>query len=264
VLAPLNLAAIQRAFDATVERGEVLRADLQHDHDAVSRFLRSRGQNCMHVVGIDASTSAGKTDAELQARRAMMRIYRFFKAQPGLENFRIEWFASECGIRETRTIQGRSRITAQDYTSGRLWDDAVCYSFYPIDIHRADGHGIDIRPLSEGTVPTIPRGAMLPAGAENLIVAGRCICGDQTAASAYRVQATAMATGQAAGALAALAARQNREVGDVSIGSLRALLAEHNAIVPGLPAHGPDGHSPKGEAFIAASVRLDSTFPIKD
>jgi len=83
----------------------------------------------MHVVGVDGSSSAGKTHAELQARKAMMRIYRFFRAQQGLEHFRIEWFATECGIRETNTIRGRVRITGADYTSGRVWPDAVCCSF---------------------------------------------------------------------------------------------------------------------------------------
>ena len=156
----------------------------------------------------------------------MMRIYRFFKVQPGMEQFKIEWFASECGIRETRTIRGREHISGHDYTTGRVWDDAVCYSFYPIDIHRTDGHGIDIRPLAEGTVPTIPRGAMLPVGVENLIVAGQCICGDQTASSAYRVQATAMATGQAAGVMAALATIQNQNVANILIEQIRIMLKQ--------------------------------------
>jgi len=231
-MATLDLPQLEEAFEAAIKQGDLLRRDLQHSENAVYRFLKSNGQNCNHIAGVDGSTSAGKTDAELNARRAMMRIYRFFKVQPGMEQFKIEWFASECGIRETCTIVGREHISANDYITGRVWDDAVCHSFYPIDIHRTDGHGIDIRPLAEGTVPTIPRGAMLPIDADNLVVAGRCISGDQTASSAYRVQATAMATGQAAGVMAALAVIHNQDVASVPIEQIRTMLKENGAIVP--------------------------------
>ncbi len=229
--AALDLEAIQAAFHQAIVRGEVLRSDLQYNN-GVAHYLKTNGRNATHIVDIDAATSAGKTDAELKGRRAMMRLFRFFRTQKGLENFRIESFAPECGIRETRTIVAREKITGHDYATGRLFEDAVCYSFYPIDIHRPSGDGIDFRPLTEGTVPTIPRDAMLPAGAKNLIVAGRCISGDQTANSAYRVQATAMATGQAAGAIAALAVSRGEEAGDVPIDLVRRLLVEHRAIVP--------------------------------
>ena len=118
----------------------------------------------MQVTGIDGSTSAGRTAAEVAARRALMRIYRFLRSQPGLKNLTIDFTAAECGIRESCTIRGKKRITARDYAAGRVWEDAVCYSFYPIDIHRPSGDGVDLRPLAEGTFPTIPRGAMLPLG----------------------------------------------------------------------------------------------------
>lgn len=101
-------------------------------------------------------------------------------------------------------------MTGQDYLAGRVWADSVCHSFYPIDIHRPDGNGIDKTHLRHGVVPTVPRDAMVPAGNPYAVVAGRCIGSDQAANSALRVQATAMATGQAAGALAAMAADRGR------------------------------------------------------
>jgi hypothetical protein len=182
---------------------------------------------------IDGSTSAGKSDAEIKGRQALMRIYRFLRRQPGLEKVTIDACATECGIRETYTIVGKKRVTHGDYTSGRLWEDAVSYSFYPIDVHRSDGDGIDIRPLSEGSFPTMPRGALLPVGSKNLMVAGRSAAGDKEANSAYRVQASCMGMGQAAGALAALACRHNCDVEDVPLPELYDLLAEYGAIVPG-------------------------------
>ena len=166
-----------------------------------------------------------------------MRIYRFLRSQPGLEGLTIDYFASECGIRETYTIAGKQRITVDDYVSGRLWDDAVCYSFYPIDVHRPSGHGIDYRVLTKGTFPTIPRGALLPRDSNWLIAAGRCASGDQEANSAYRVQASCMAMGQAAGVMAALSAESGVEPEELALADIHEALRAHGAIVPGdLPA----------------------------
>lgn len=95
-----------------------------------------------------------------------------------------------------------------------------------------DGVGIDIRPLKEGIVPTIPRGAMLPKGCCNLLVAGRSVCGDQEANSAFRVQASSMAMGQAAGAMAALSSSSKQDVADLPIKEIHSLLQKHSAIVP--------------------------------
>ena len=231
--AALDYPAIEAAFREAVGRGEVSFQDLGRTEDPCRMFLSARGQNRNHVPGVDGFSSAGRTAGELAARRAMLRIIRFFRRQPGLERFRIEHFAPECGIRETRTVRGRACVTAQDYISGRLWPDALCHSFYPIDIHRDDGLGIDIRHLPRGTVPSVPRGALLPADAEGLLVAGRCISSDREANSALRTQATCMATGQAAGALAALAVRTGSAPEDLPLAAVRGLLREHGAMVPG-------------------------------
>jgi hypothetical protein len=135
-------------------------------------------------------------------------------------------------VRETRTIIGDATITAADYAGGRQWHDALCYSFYPIDLHTIQGPGLDKRPLEEGVVPTVPRGALLPAGLPQIAVAGRCVSSDRLANSALRVQASAMAMGQAAGAMAALSARTDLDLRDLDLAAIRNLLRQHDAIVP--------------------------------
>lgn len=227
----LDYPALERAYDKALADGRLGPADLADN--PIEKFLRQRGANAIHVPGIEGGTSESRTAAEIAARRTLLRIFRFFAEQPGLEALSIDNWAVECGIRETYTIDGLARITVDDYQSGRIWDDALSYSFYPIDVHRPDGHGIDIRPLAYGTVPTIPRGAMLPRGAEHLVVAGRAICGDQEANSAYRVQASCMAMGQAAGVLAALSARSGETPEALPLQEIRAVLRRHGAIVPG-------------------------------
>src|SRR5690606_31375261 len=91
--------------------------------------------------------------------------------------------------------------------SGRVFDDALCYAFYPVDLHTKTG--VRPKPLKPGTVPTIPLSALVPKGGLNIIVAGRSVSSDRLANSGLRVQASCMAMGQIAGATAALAAEHN-------------------------------------------------------
>ncbi|MBI1337317.1 MAG: FAD-dependent oxidoreductase [Phycisphaera sp.] len=228
----LDYDAIQRAFDEAVTRGELKRSDAGFRGGRIEPMLRDYGGNAVHVVSESAQDSPGRTAMEIEGRRVMLRLTRFFRQQPGLEKLTVAWFSPEVGVRETVRIRGKARITARDYESGRVWPDAVCHSFYSIDEHKNEGP-TNYRPLKRGVVPTIPYGALLPVEGRNVIVAGRCISGDREAFSAYRVQASCMAMGQAAGAAAALAVSLGVPCADVPIDQLRPLLAEHGAIVPG-------------------------------
>lgn len=71
---------------------------------------------------------------------------------------------------------------------------------------------------------------MLVKGKENLLAAGRCAWGDRMANSAYRVKASCMAMGQAAGAAAALAREENLRAIDPE--QLKDMLEKQQAIVP--------------------------------
>jgi hypothetical protein len=86
--------------------------------------------------------------------------------------------------------------------------------------------------LEKGIIPTIPLGAMIPAGFGNLLVAGRCISGDRLANSAFRVKASCMAMGQAAGAAAVMSLLEGSSPKDINLDKLRTILREHGAIVP--------------------------------
>lgn len=200
--------------------------------DRMIGFLRNRGGNANHVCGFDATGSKGKTAQELGGRAMILKIYRWLKGQPGLDKIELSFLAPECGVRETVVIDGKSYITVQDYESGRRWPDAVCYSFYPIDVHTEEGSGLIFRHLNKGVVPTIPRGSMLPKGSSFLIAAGRHISGDREAHSAYRVQASCMAMGQAAGVMAALSAKRNTDPEQLPLPDVLSLLKKHGAIVP--------------------------------
>ncbi|MFC9558665.1 FAD-dependent oxidoreductase [Agromyces sp. NPDC056965] len=234
----LDYRLLDEAYDRAIADGSIRAADFGASGHVLEPFLRKHGENAIHLPGIDGSTSAGRTAAEIDARAALLRIYRFLKPLPGLEGLTVTYGAIEAGVRESMTIEGVRRLTGAEYLSGRVWDDAVCYSYYPIDIHRPDGDGIAKTYLERGRVATIPLSTMLPRENRNIIVAGRCISGDQEANSASRVQATAMATGQAAGAAAALAARLGVAIDEVPRSALRELLSSNGAIVPEVETRG--------------------------
>jgi hypothetical protein len=234
----LNFPALDAAFVAAIESGELKASDAcwKIDQPSVGGWLRSGGKNANHIpADSTARTSAGRTRLEVEGRQSILRLFRFLRHQPGLENIKIDYVHPEIGVRETVTIVGEKTVTVEDYAGGKIWEDAVCFSFYPIDLHGLDSKQWNYHSLPEGAVATIPRGALVPRGSRNLLAAGRCFSSDRLANSAGRVQASAMAMGQAAGALGVLACRHDIDVSEVEMPELREFLREYNAIVPDPP-----------------------------
>ena len=229
----LDFEALRAASEEAIAAGELTTTDISWRDDGPEALLRKYGRNGNHVRAPDAETSEGRTAVEVEARQAMLRAYRFFRKQPGLENFRVDWISPEVGIRETVTIKGKATVTVEDYEAGKVYEDAVCYAFYPIDEHLNDGMGFNARRLDPHVLPTIPRGSLLPAGSRFLIVAGRCLSSDREANSALRVECPCFAMGQAAGAMAALSAERGVDPEALPLADVYALLRAHDAIIPG-------------------------------
>ncbi|MFW5798807.1 MAG: FAD-dependent oxidoreductase, partial [Planctomycetota bacterium] len=228
----LDLEAFRAAAAKAIDEGRLIVTDLTWYEGSPERLLRAHGHNANHVRAHGAETSAGRTLAEVEARRSALRVLTFCRQLPGLENFRIDWMCTEAGIRETTVIKGKETISTEDYESGRLFDDAVCYAYYQIDEHLNDGLGINQRQLAQSTLPTIPRGALLPQGSRHLAVAGRCLSSSREAQSALRVEAPCMAMGQAAGVMAALSAKTGTDMAELPREEIVDELHRHDAIVP--------------------------------
>ena len=73
----------------------------------------------------------------------------------------------------------------------------------------------------------IPYRCLLPRQIEGLLVAGRCISGTHEAHGSYRVMATCMAMGQAAGTAAALASRAGCTPRQIDVQQLRETLRDN-------------------------------------
>lgn len=197
--------------------------------EKLQSYLKT-GEINYHILSVDAHTSYGKTQVEINALKLLLDIYKLFHTIPGLEDLRIDFIAEETGIRETVRIIGEETVTKDDYLAGRLYKDSVCYSFYPVDLHVDEGYINNF--LAENVVPKIPFGALIPKDSKHIIAAGRCISSDVLANSAIRVQATCMATGQVAGCAVALACKNNILIRNIDYDLLCRQLEKIGAIIP--------------------------------
>lgn len=224
-----NARLIQQRYDEAIKNGTLQKGDTWSGK--IMRTITSTRGNTNHIFGADSTNAATQTQTNLAGRKCVLRLLKFFKSIPGGENATIDKMMNETASRETYRIAGETMITVHDYARGRVFEDALSYSFYPIDLH--DAHGVKPKPLAHGKVPTIPRGALIPKGSKNIMVAGRCVSSDRLANSAARVQASSMAMGQAAAVTATLAARNGTTPLEVPLADIHKILRQHNAIVPG-------------------------------
>ena len=77
----------------------------------------------------------------------------------------------------------------------------------------------------------IPYRCLVPQGADNLLVAGRCISGTFEAQASFRVMGTCMAMGQAAGTAAAMCIDRDIACPTLDTDELRKVLTLDGALV---------------------------------
>jgi glycine/D-amino acid oxidase-like deaminating enzyme len=185
--------------------------------------------NSTRVTGALGISVWDLTRAEWESRRQLRQLVAFLrKYVPGFERAYAAQSGVQAGVRETRRIVGEYQLTGDDVLAARKFDDAIARGAYPIDIHNPEGPGTILRRVPPGEAYDIPLRCLLPQGADNLLVAGRCISGTHEAHSSYRVMPISMATGHAAGVCAALAARLGRTPRDVPAADVQhELLRQH-------------------------------------
>lgn len=222
----LDHKMISERYKAAVAKGDLKKGEFNN----ILSMLRKAGNNAQHIEGADSSTSETHTRTNIDGRTSLIKTVRFLRTLPGLEKLRILDMQNETAVRETYRIDGLYQVSHDDYTSGKVFDDAVSYSYYPIDLH--DANGVVPKQLAKDMVPTVPLRALIPKNSRNFLVAGRCLSSDRLANSALRVQGSCMGMGQAAAAVAVLASLQGKTPADVAMSDIRKLLEEHGAVVP--------------------------------
>jgi len=178
-----------------------------------------------------------RSKAEQQARADMLQIVdTLLREVPELRDSYLLAGATDMHVRESRKLVGEYTLTAEDIENCRLFPDAIAYGAWPFDIHPTNGF-VGVHPHKESPPRPygIPYRCLVPETVDGLLVAGKPISTTHVAHGSTRVPGTSMATGQAAGVAAALAAGTGKRVRDIDIALLRQELARQGAILPPVP-----------------------------
>jgi hypothetical protein len=186
--------------------------------------------NSTRVTRVSGTDVWDLSYAEWASRNQMRQIEAFLQRYvPGFEDSYVVQSGVQIGVRETRRVIGEYQLNVDDVLGARKFDDAIARGAYPVDIHNPKGSGTVLKRLPPGEAYDIPLRCLLPKNTERLIVAGRCISGTHEAHSSYRVMPIVMATGQAAGVTAALAAAGGKSPRNVPIRQVQRELLRQGA-----------------------------------
>jgi glycine/D-amino acid oxidase-like deaminating enzyme len=191
------------------------------------------------IPNVDATDPEALTRAEVEGRRQVREYHRFLRDRvPGFERSVVVGTSPAIGVRESRRVFGDYRLSREDVLAGRRFEDEVALCGAPIEEHAAGG-GTRWEYVADGAVYGIPYRALLAAGLEGLLVAGRCFSATHDAHASARSMATCMAMGQAAGTAAALAAERGTTPRALTADVLRTRLAADGALLEPLPPREP-------------------------
>jgi hypothetical protein len=200
------------------------------------------GFNAGHLFNIDPTDPESISAAAMQGRELAYQYHQGLKEYLP-EVFGASWLAQTAqtvGTRESRRIIGDYVLTVEDYLARRNFDDEIGRNCYYLDRHpnqkelarRAitgeKGGESAARRYNPGESHGIPYRALIPAGADNILVGGRNISCDCRIYGSLRVMPTCFVTGQAAGTAAALSPK-GKTVRDVDITTLRGRLRKDGA-----------------------------------
>ena len=136
--------------------------------------------------------------------------------------------------RESRRIHGKVRFTLNHMTdpyeqAQPLYRTNIAVGDYPVDHHHTRYTGEEQLPdLHFHPVPSfgLPLGSLLPQEVKQLVVAEKSVSVSNIANGSTRLQPVVMQIGQAAGALAAIAVKQNKGVDEVSVREVQNVVLE--------------------------------------
>ncbi len=164
---------------------------------------------------IDATDPVDLTYAELECRRMVMEEVDHLRLElPAFAHAHVCDIATQLGVTESRRLGGEYVLARDD--ADKSFPDTIALT----------GNWTKYE-----TLYSIPYRSLLPRGLDNVIAAGRCISVDHRVHHSTKEIPPCMATGEAAGTAAAMAATGGGTLRALSVDVLRSRLRAHGAIV---------------------------------
>lgn len=185
------------------------------------------------------------TDNEVIRKKLLSKLFGIWdhiKNNPGhnSDNLELDWISPVVGKRESRRVIGDYVLNQKDIDNCTIFDDAVAYGGWPMDIHTVNGlecKDEEATVFNECGTYTIPYRCYYSDNISNLFVVGRIISASHVAFSSTRVMGTCAIGGQAAGTAIAIAKKYNLESArEVSyhLKELQQNLLKDDCYIPGI------------------------------
>jgi hypothetical protein len=180
------------------------------------------------LSGYSAVNVEDLTAVEIRSRQlAVGHVEIYGKYAPGFAGAFLMLGAPQIGVRHSRRITGTGKVTRSDWIAGRVWDDEI-------------GVSTSLSPKFPNV--SVPYGALVPAGLDGVLTAGRHIASDANSHTFLREIPQCWMTGQAAGTAAALAAAKGVQPRNVDPRKIqRALLKQGVYLSPAVEAEAGSG-----------------------
>lgn len=177
----------------------------------------------------------------------------------GAENYVLDWVGFLPGKRESRRITGDYILKEADCFEGRIFEDAVAYGGWPMDMHVVGGIRTKLEPtlfLHLEEMFTIPYRSLYSKNINNLMIGGRAISASHMAFGSTRVMATCAVVGQAGGTAAAIAVQRNLSPREVlqNIKELQQKLLKDDCFIPGFKNEDTEDLARKAAITCSSSI----------
>ncbi|BDD01235.1 FAD-dependent oxidoreductase [Persicobacter psychrovividus] len=187
------------------------------------------------VAGHDPLDPQSMSSAEIEGRRQAFVFEAFFRDMvAGYENAKIIGLSTQIGVRETRRVYGKYRLSMDDFNQRRQFEDQILICGAPVEDHRSTPDGgaeTYWKYVPDYGVYGVPYGCIVPEKSEMDWVVGRCFSATHQAHASCRSMAQTMSMGQAAGQAAVLSLDQDTDAWGINKADLSNRLLKLGAVL---------------------------------
>ncbi|MGE8036192.1 FAD-dependent oxidoreductase [Lysinibacillus sp. NPDC093692] len=165
--------------------------------------------NALQIFGIDGLNELSKQEAIEKGKKETEHILKYLHEKfPGFENAEVVSYPEELYVRETKHIWAEYQLPMSDVWKNSDHWDSIGVAAYPVDVQAQTPHDYGYV-ISAPNQYAIPFRSLVPKEIDGLLVVGRSAGYSSLAAGSARVVPTGMVTGEAAGAAAAIAIKED-------------------------------------------------------